>query len=57
MKMIDQAKINELNETEPSKAEVIEFYVPSNFVRPVRWTPSWRCGKVLAFRPDQKKTA
>jgi hypothetical protein len=30
-------------------AKVIEFYVPNNFRRRVKWVSPERCGKILAF--------
>jgi len=55
MPMTDESKTQEPKEAEPG--QVIEFYVPLNFVRPVRWIPAWRRGELLQFRPRQKKTA
>lgn len=52
--MTEESKPREAKEP---LAEVIEFYVPANFTRAVRWIPSWRRGKLLPFRPTQKKTA
>lgn len=52
MAMTDES--NSQEPKEPDLGEVIEFYVPLNFVKPVRWIPAWRCGKLLEF---QKKTA
>jgi hypothetical protein len=37
-------------------AVVIEFYVPSNFRKPVRWMPPQQRGKVIDF-PLAKKSA
>lgn len=55
MPMTEEPKPQEVKE--PELAEVIEFYVPRNFVRTVRWTPSWRRGKVILFQATRKKTA
>jgi hypothetical protein len=53
--MTEESKPREANE--PEAAEVIQFYVPVHFVRPVQWIPAWRRGKLIPFRPNQKKTA
>jgi hypothetical protein len=37
-------------------AVVVEFYVPNNFRKPVRWTPPAQRGKVIDF-PLVKKSA
>jgi hypothetical protein len=57
MQMTDETKTPELIKPPSPQAEVIEFYVPPNFVRPVRWISEGHCGKLLPFRPSQKKTA
>ena len=55
MPITEEPKPREVKE--PELAEVIEFYVPRNFVRTVRWIPSWRRGKLIQFQPARKKTA
>jgi hypothetical protein len=55
MPMTNESKTQEPKEAEPG--EVIEFYVPLNFVRPVRRIPAWHRGELLQFVPRQKKTA
>jgi hypothetical protein len=37
-------------------AKVIEFYVPKTFRKPLKGDPQ-RCGKVLEFCPQTKKSA
>ena len=38
-------------------AKVVEFYIPKNFRRPMKWVPELDRGKVLAFFPQTKKSA
>jgi len=38
-------------------AKVVEFYIPKNFRRPMKWVPELDRGKVLAFCPQTKKSA
>jgi hypothetical protein len=38
-------------------AKVIEFYVPKNFRRPLKWDPPPQCGKVIEFCSQTKKSA
>jgi hypothetical protein len=38
-------------------AKVIEFYVPKNFRRPLKWAPQVQCGKVIEFYSQTKKSA
>jgi hypothetical protein len=38
-------------------AKVIEFYIPTNFSRRVKWFPLQERGKVIEFCPPTKKTA
>jgi len=38
-------------------AKVIEFYLPKNFRKPMRWTPQVQCGKVIEFCSQTKKSA
>jgi hypothetical protein len=38
-------------------AKVIEFYVPKNFRKPLRWTPPVQGGKVIEFCSQTKKSA
>lgn len=36
-------------------AKVIQFYVPKNFRKPLRWTPHVQCGKVIEFLLSDEK--
>jgi hypothetical protein len=38
-------------------AQVIEFYIPSRFKPSVKWIPTERRGRVLAFPSAIKKSA
>jgi hypothetical protein len=38
-------------------AKVIEFYVPKNFRRPLKWDPHPQGGKVIEFCSQTKKSA
>jgi len=38
-------------------AKVIEFYVPKNCRKPLKWAPQLQCGKVIEFCPQIKKSA
>jgi len=38
-------------------AKVIEFYVPKNFWRPLKWAPQLQCAKVIEFCSQTKKSA
>jgi len=38
-------------------ANVIEFYVPVRFRKPVKWVPQQHRGRVLEFPLAQKRTA
>ena len=38
-------------------ANVIEFYVPVLFRKPVKWVPQQQRGRVLEFLVAQKRTA
>jgi hypothetical protein len=38
-------------------AKVIEFYVPKNFRKPLKWAPQLQCGKVIEFCSQRKKSA
>lgn len=38
-------------------AQVIEFYIPSNFHKKAKWVPKESRGKVLEFPAAVKKTA
>ena len=55
--MTDEAKKDESQELESAEAEVIEFYIPLNFRKPIRWIPPAHRGKLLPFQRTQKKTA
>jgi hypothetical protein len=38
-------------------AKVIEFYVPKNFLRPLKWVPQLQRGKIIEFCSQTKKSA
>lgn len=38
-------------------AKVIEFYVPKNFRKPLKWAPQLQSGKVVEFCSQTKKSA
>jgi hypothetical protein len=38
-------------------AKVIEFYVPKNFRKPLKWAPLLQYGKVIEFCAQTKKSA
>lgn len=38
-------------------AKVIEFYVPKNFRKPLKWAPALRCGTIIEFCSPTKKSA
>jgi len=38
-------------------AKVIEFYVPKNFRKPVKWAPELYYGKIIEFYSQTKKSA
>ena len=38
-------------------ARVIEFYVPKNFRKPLKWAPALHCGKIIAFCAQTRKSA
>ena len=38
-------------------AKVIEFYVPKNFRKPLKWAPQLQCGRVIEFCSQTKKSA
>jgi hypothetical protein len=38
-------------------AQVIEFYIPSRFRKPMKWIPSAQRGKVLEFPAEIRKSA
>ena len=38
-------------------AKVIEFCVPKNFRKPLKWAPHLQCGKVIEFCSQTKKSA
>jgi len=46
-----------LQEGDVVVAKVIEFYIPKNFRKPVKWTPPLECGKVIEFCVPVKKSA
>lgn len=57
MLMTNEPKTHERKEPRPAGMQVIEFYVPPNFRKPVRWIPPAHRGKLLPFRSAEKKTA
>jgi len=38
-------------------AKVIEFYIPRNFRKSLKWVPELQRGKILEFCPQTKKSA
>jgi formate hydrogenlyase transcriptional activator len=38
-------------------AKVIEFYIPKDFRKPLKWAPGFQRGKILEFRPLAKKVS
>jgi hypothetical protein len=38
-------------------AQVIEFYIPPRFRKPMKWIPSDQRGKVLEFPAEIRKSA
>jgi hypothetical protein len=38
-------------------AQVIEFYMPNNFRKPLQWAAQLQRGKVVEFCPQIKKSA
>ena len=42
---------------EVAMAKVIEFYVPNNFRKALKWVPEVQRGKILEFCPQTKKSA
>jgi len=42
---------------EVAMAKVIEFYIPKNFRRPMKWVRELQCGRILEFRTQTKKSA
>jgi hypothetical protein len=38
-------------------AKVIEFYVPKNFPKPLKWVPQLQLGRVIKFCSLPKKSA
>ena len=44
-------------EQEVVMAKVIEFYVPKNFRKPLKWAPALHCGKIIEFCSPTKKSA
>jgi len=38
-------------------ARVIEFYIPKNFRRPMKWVPVIDRGKIIEFCPQTRKSA
>jgi hypothetical protein len=38
-------------------AQVIEFYIPNNFPKPLKWAAQLQRGKVIEFRPQTRKSA
>ena len=42
---------------EAAMAKVIEFYIPNNFRKPMKWVPEVQRGKILEFCPPTRKSA
>lgn len=42
---------------EVAMAKVIEFYIPKNFRKPMKWVPEFQRGKLLEFCPQTRKSA
>jgi hypothetical protein len=42
---------------EVAMAKVIEFYIPKNFRKTLKWVPELQRGKILEFCPQTKKSA
>jgi hypothetical protein len=38
-------------------ARVIEFYIPTNFRKPLRTSPQPQLGKIIEFCPQTKRSA
>jgi len=38
-------------------AKVIEFHIPKNFRKPMKWAPELHNGKIIEFCPQGKKSA
>jgi hypothetical protein len=38
-------------------AKIIEFYIPNNFRKSVKWMPSKQRGKIIEFASQAKKSA
>jgi hypothetical protein len=38
-------------------AKVIEFYVPKNFRKPLKWAAALQCGTIIEFYSPTKKSA
>ncbi len=38
-------------------AKVIEFYVPKNFRKPLKWAPELHYGEIIEFCSQTKKSA
>jgi hypothetical protein len=50
-----QTERNEIEEV--VMAKVIEFYVPKNFRKPLKWAAALRCGTIIEFCSPTKKSA
>jgi hypothetical protein len=42
---------------EVAMAKIIEFYIPKNFRKSLKWVPELQRGKILEFCPETKKSA
>ena len=42
---------------EVAMAKVIEFYIPQNFQKPMKWVPKPKLGELVDFRPQTKQSA
>ena len=41
---------------EVAVARVIEFYIPNNCRKPLKWVPEFQRGKLIEFCPQTKKS-
>ena len=42
---------------EVAMAKLLEFYIPKNFRKSLKWVPELQRGKILEFCPQTKKSA
>ena len=43
--------------SEGAMAKVIEFYIPKDFRKPMKWVRELQRGRILEFRPQTRKSA